>query len=54
MAVGDGANDIPLLATAGIAVAMQNAPEALKAEADFITADVEHHGVAQAVRQFIL
>ncbi len=54
MAVGDGSNDIPLLSTAGIAVAMQNAPEALKAEADFITADVEHHGVAQAVRQFIM
>ena len=54
MAVGDGSNDIPLLSTAGIAVAMQNAPETLKLEADFITADVEHHGVAQAIHQFIL
>jgi Cof subfamily protein (haloacid dehalogenase superfamily) len=54
MAVGDGTNDISLLATAGIAVAMQNAPEALKAEADFISADVEHQGVAQAIRRFIL
>jgi hydroxymethylpyrimidine pyrophosphatase-like HAD family hydrolase len=54
MAVGDGSNDIPLLSTAGIAVAMQNAPETLKVEADFITADVEHHGVAQAIHRFIL
>jgi 5-amino-6-(5-phospho-D-ribitylamino)uracil phosphatase len=54
MAVGDGANDIPLLSTAGLAIAMQNAPAALLAEADYVTADVEHHGVAQAIRQFIL
>jgi Cof subfamily protein (haloacid dehalogenase superfamily) len=54
MAVGDGSNDIPLLAASGIAVAMQNAPETLKLEADFVTADVEHHGVSQAIRQFIL
>ena len=54
MAVGDGSNDIPLLAASGIAVAMENAPDALKLEADFVTADVEHHGVSQAIRQFIL
>jgi Cof subfamily protein (haloacid dehalogenase superfamily) len=54
MAVGDGSNDIPLLAAAGIAVAMENAPDTLKLEADFVTADVEHHGVSQAIRQFIL
>jgi hydroxymethylpyrimidine pyrophosphatase-like HAD family hydrolase len=30
MAIGDGTNDISLLAAAGLAVAMQNAPDSLK------------------------
>jgi Cof subfamily protein (haloacid dehalogenase superfamily) len=54
MAIGDGLNDIPLLAAAGLAVAMQNAPDALKAQADYITADVENCGVSAAIRRFLL
>jgi hydroxymethylpyrimidine pyrophosphatase-like HAD family hydrolase len=54
MAMGDGDNDISLLNCAGLAVAMQNAPAALKNEADYITADVEHNGLTQALRQFVL
>ncbi len=53
-AVGDGSNDISLLSTAGLAVAMQNAPAALKSQADYITADVEHCGVAQAIKTLLL
>ena len=54
VAIGDGANDISLLETAGLAIAMQNAPPELKAVADYITGDIEHHGFAQAVRKFLL
>ena len=54
MAIGDGLNDIPLLSVAGLAVAMQNAPDALKSQADYITADVENSGVAGAIRHFLL
>jgi Cof subfamily protein (haloacid dehalogenase superfamily) len=54
MAVGDGSNDVTLLSTAGLAVAMQNAPEELKSVCDHITGDVEESGVAQAVRKFLL
>ena len=54
MSIGDGSNDIPLLAASGLAVAMQNAPEELKSVADFITADVEQSGVAQAIQKFLL
>jgi 5-amino-6-(5-phospho-D-ribitylamino)uracil phosphatase len=54
VAIGDGTNDIPLLATAGLAIAMENASEALKKEADCITKDVEHSGVAGAIEKYLL
>ena len=54
MAVGDGTNDIPLHSAAGLGVAMQNAPDELKSVADYITADIEQSGVAQAVQKFLL
>jgi 5-amino-6-(5-phospho-D-ribitylamino)uracil phosphatase len=52
-AIGDGANDISLLSTAGLAIAMQNSPPELKAQADCITADVEESGVARAIQKYI-
>jgi 5-amino-6-(5-phospho-D-ribitylamino)uracil phosphatase len=54
IAIGDGMNDISLLSNAGLAVAMQNAPDSLKSYADQITADVEHCGVAEAVIKYLL
>jgi len=54
MAVGDGSNDISLLATAGLAVAMGNARDELKALADFVTGDVEHNGLAEVIVRFLL
>ena len=53
-AIGDGTNDIALLSSAGLAIAMQNAPEELKAIADHVTPDVEHCGVAHAIRKYFL
>lgn len=54
IAIGDGTNDIPLLSSAGLAVAMGNAPDELKAVADYVTLDVEHNGVAAAINKFLL
>jgi len=54
MAVGDGTNDISLLGAAGLAVAMGNAPEEVKAVADYVTLDVEQSGLAAAVNRFLL
>lgn len=54
IAVGDGTNDISLLAAAGMAVAMGNAPEEVKAVADYVTLDVERSGVAVAINRFLL
>ncbi len=54
MAVGDGSNDISLLTSAGLAVAMGNALDELKAVADYITLDVDHSGLAAAIKKFLL
>ena len=54
IAVGDGTNDISLLSTAGLAIAMGNAPDEVKAVADYVTLDVDHSGLAEAINKFIL
>lgn len=52
MAFGDGGNDIPLLEYAGIGVAMGNAPDDVKAAADYVTDTVDDDGVITALRHF--
>ena len=54
MAVGDGLNDIPLFSLAGLAVAMDNAPDEVKAVAHYVTLDVDHSGLAAAIKRFLL
>jgi 5-amino-6-(5-phospho-D-ribitylamino)uracil phosphatase len=54
IAIGDGINDISLLSTAGLSIAMGNASQELKAIADYVTANVEQSGVAQAIHKFLL
>ena len=54
MAVGDGTNDISLLSSAGLGIAMDDAPDELKAVANYITLDVDHNGLAAAINKFLL
>lgn len=54
MAVGDSWNDVPLLSSAGLAVAMGTAPPELRAQADAVVAGVEDDGVAEAIERFVL
>jgi len=54
MAVGDGGNDISLVRTAGLGVAMGNATEELKEVADFVTSDIDDGGLAAAIERFLL
>ena len=53
MTIGDQNNDIELLKAGGIAVAMGNATDELKAVADYVTDTVENDGFVKAVEKFI-
>ena len=52
MAFGDGGNDVDMLRFTGIGVAMGNATEEPKAVADYITDDVDHNGIWNALKHF--
>lgn len=54
MAIGDNYNDIQLLQTAGLPVAMGNAPDDIKALADYVTLSNDDSGVAYAIKKFCL
>jgi hypothetical protein len=54
MAIGDAPNDIPMLQWAGLSVAVANAWDDVRRQANFIVADNEHDGVAEAIRRFAL
>ncbi len=54
MAIGDGTNDLTMIQTAGIGVAMANADPAVLAAADYVTGSCDEHGVADAIRRFCL
>lgn len=49
VAVGDYNNDIAMIRTAGLGVAVANARPEVKAVADFITVDNEHHAIAAII-----
>lgn len=53
IAFGDGFNDIELFSQAGISVAMKNAFEEVKIQADFITKSNDEDGVLRAIEKFI-
>ena len=52
IAVGDGFNDLSMIRFAGLGVAMANAQEVVKQEADYITLSNEEDGVAAVVDRF--
>ena len=54
IAVGDNLNDLEMIRLAGLGVAMGNAPEALRAQADFVTATNDEEGLREVIERFIL
>lgn len=54
MVVGDNFNDLEMIQYAGIGVAMGNAPQGVKAVANWVAPDVELDGVAAAIEEFLL
>lgn len=51
LAFGDGGNDIEMLQWAGIGVAMGNAEQAVKDNADIVTTSVDEEGIENCVNQ---
>lgn len=54
MVVGDNFNDLEMIQYAGIGVAMGNAPEPVKALANWVAPSVEADGVSAAIEEFLL
>lgn len=54
IAIGDSYNDITMITSAGLGVAMKNAVESAKRVAKYITDDNENDGVAKVIDKFIL
>ncbi len=54
LAFGDGGNDLQLLSTAGVGVAMGNAIDSLKQKADAITLTNEEDGLADYLEKWVL
>lgn len=54
VSVGDSFNDLSVLHTAGLAVAMGNAREAVKKVCNVVVADCDHDGVGEAIERFLL
>ena len=52
IAFGDGGNDTSMIRQAGIGIAMGNAIDALKHEADYVTTTVDDDGILNALRHF--
>lgn len=54
IAIGDGFNDLSMIKYAGLGIAMANAPEEIKKEANFVTLSNNNDGVLHAINTFIL
>ena len=52
LAIGDSTNDLPMFAAAGHTACMGEGMEALKQEAEFITANVMDDGIEKALKHF--
>ncbi|CAM4348847.1 Cof-type HAD-IIB family hydrolase [Paenibacillus tarimensis] len=52
--MGDSLNDLAMIRAAGLGVAMGNAQDTVKAEADFVTLTNDEHGVAHAIEHIVM
>lgn len=54
IAVGDSLNDLPMIETAGLGVAVANAIDEVKARADVVTASNDDDGVRRIIEEYCL
>ena len=52
--IGDGENDLSMFASSGLRIAMGNAVDMLKVQADHITETNRNDGAAKAIEHYIL
>lgn len=52
--IGDGENDLSMFMASGLKIAMGNAVDKLKAQADHVTDSNNHDGAARAIEQYVL
>ncbi|MFO7819428.1 MAG: Cof-type HAD-IIB family hydrolase [Halanaerobacter sp.] len=54
IAIGNNFNDVAMFETAGLAVAVENAPQEVKEQADFVAKSNQDNGVAHALQKIIV
>lgn len=54
LAIGDNFNDLPMILKAGVGVAMANAPQIVREQADAVTLSNNDNGVGAALQKFVL
>ncbi|AOM40795.1 pyridoxal phosphatase [Xenorhabdus hominickii] len=54
IAFGDNYNDLSMLETSGLSVAMGNAVDAVKERSDIVTLDNTQPGIAEVIRKYVL
>jgi hydroxymethylpyrimidine pyrophosphatase-like HAD family hydrolase len=54
IAVGDNWNDLEMIEAAGLGVAMGQAPEGVRARADYVCGTAEEEGVREVIQRFVL
>lgn len=54
LAIGDSSSDVEIIKACGVGVAMGNAPDDIKAYADYVTGINTDDGFAQAIEKFVL
>lgn len=52
--IGDNFNDVPMFEIAGLSVAMENGPKAVKEMCDVVTLTNDENGVAHAIENYVL
>ena len=54
IAIGDNWNDLEMIEAAGLGVAMGQAPEGVRARADYVCGTAEEEGVREVIERFVL